>query len=452
MGVWAQHRAHARTRRSRASYLTNWDKVKLDPRGSYFSNNDAASDDADARDPVASAAARTSTSRSATRCRPASRALGAAAAALYGPFNPAASVWAPRTADKRRRATTASTASRSATSRTELNNTEFGLYYMNYHSRTPFFSGIEGHAHLRPHRRPADRADLRQRGAARAVPHRHGELLRRVSRGHPPHRHQLQHRRPRGHRAAGRVLVPLQPAAAVRRPPELILAALGLPNLITGFTQIPGAPAGRHGGGAGSGRHRTSTGYAAPEVEPGPDDRRPSRCPSLLGAEQLVLVGEVGATWFHNLPTEREVRGPGDVPAGHRVRRGRRAARSRCRPTASSPTFSWGYRLAARLDYANALYGGTLAPRLAFAHDVNGVEPELQPGHEVAVAGPELGLPAPLDRRRPVHELLRRPHLLRHRPSPPAAPSRRASRVSWCSSANPLKDRDFYSFSVSYSF
>ena len=26
--------------------------------------------------------------------------------------------------------------------------------------------------------------------------------------------------------------------------PELLLAALGLPNLITGFTQIPGAPAG----------------------------------------------------------------------------------------------------------------------------------------------------------------------------------------------------------------
>jgi hypothetical protein len=28
-------------------YLTNFDKVRLDPRGSYFSNNDAASDDAD---------------------------------------------------------------------------------------------------------------------------------------------------------------------------------------------------------------------------------------------------------------------------------------------------------------------------------------------------------------------------------------------------------------------
>src|SRR5205085_11235358 len=28
-------------------YLGNWDKVRLDPRGSYFSNNDVLSDDSD---------------------------------------------------------------------------------------------------------------------------------------------------------------------------------------------------------------------------------------------------------------------------------------------------------------------------------------------------------------------------------------------------------------------
>jgi len=27
---------------------------------------------------------------------------------------------------------------------------------------------------------------------------------------------------------------------------------------------------------------------------------------------------------------------------------------------------SWGYRLAARLEYSNMLYGGNLAPRVAF--------------------------------------------------------------------------------------
>ena len=35
---------------------------------------------------------------------------------------------------------------------------------------------------------------------------------------------------------------------------------------------------------------------------------------------------------------------------------------------------------------------------------------------------------------------------------PPPATVTPGQPASWCSSANPLKDRDFYSFTVSYSF
>ena len=54
--------------------------------------------------------------------------------------------------------------------------------------------------------------------------------------------------------------------------PELLLAALGLPNLITGSTQIPGAPAGRDLRLPGAGRH-LPPGLRAHQDEPVPDDR-----------------------------------------------------------------------------------------------------------------------------------------------------------------------------------
>jgi hypothetical protein len=44
-GLWASFQL-TKSATIEGFYLTNWDKVRLDPRGSYFSNNDLASDDA----------------------------------------------------------------------------------------------------------------------------------------------------------------------------------------------------------------------------------------------------------------------------------------------------------------------------------------------------------------------------------------------------------------------
>ena len=76
--------------------------------------------------------------------------------------------------------------------------------------------------------------------------------------------------------------------------------------------------------------------------------------------------------------------GPATLPAGHRVRRRARERAGSVQTDGFLTEFSWGYRLAARLDYANALFGGTLAPRFAFAHDVKGVGPTFNQGVEVA--------------------------------------------------------------------
>src|SRR5262249_31412893 len=147
--------------------------------------------------------------------------------------------------------------------------------------------------------------------------------------------------------------------------PEVILATLGLPNLITGFTQIPGAP----------------TGATAAALYPANTDLQgwqrlkqsqlqftgTKSWPSVLDAEQLVVVGETGFTWFHSMPTNVKFAGPGVyLPA---TAFGALLTAGGGQQTEGFMTdFSWGYRLAARLEYSDVLFGGNLAPRFAWSH------------------------------------------------------------------------------------
>ena len=120
--------------------------------------------------------------------------------------------------------------------------------------------------------------------------------------------------------------------------------------------------------------------------------------PSVLGAEQLALVGEIGAT-HADIPPASVLRFEGegtDTGGGPDVNSclvyvtvpgvGQIPVPSTCPPGSlrdpltlrgGFPTrFSWGYRVAARADY-NSVFGTaiTLSPRIAFNHDVNGTTP-----------------------------------------------------------------------------
>jgi len=111
-------------------------------------------------------------------------------------------------------------------------------------------------------------------------------------------------------------------------------------------------------------------------------------------------------------------------------------------------SFSWGYRLAARLEYSNLLFGGNVAPRFAFAHDVRGVSPTFNEDTKSYSVG------VSWDYQRKWVVDAQYTGFFGGRTYcgtdvsgvPPTQPA------SWCSSANPLKDRDFYSLTVSYSF
>lgn len=427
-------------------YLTNHDKIRIDPRGTYFSNNDFASDDATRL--ILSFGRRNDQNKPPSNpVPPVVPTLGTAASALYGPFDPAASVWAPRSPDR----DPSDNGQYGLALRylaPDLNNTEFGVYYMNYHSRIPLFSGIKGTATsiltggplIAPICGQAALRSLCHTGTATYFAEFPEDIrLFGVS-----------------FNTAGPAGIALQGEYSYRSnlpvqysTPELLLAALGLPNTITGFTQIPGAPTG------------ATSAALVPDGSYLQGYRRlkasqfqltgTKSVPNTMGAEQLVLLGEAGVTYFHSLPTDVKFNGPANhlpVTAFGSVL----SSAFSTQPDGFLTSVSWGYRLVGRLEYTNALFGGNIAPRMAWAHDVKGVGPSFNEGVK------SLSVGASWDYQRQWLVDIQYTGYMGGRTycgtdvPPTGSVVTPGQSASWCGSANPLKDRDFYSVSVSYSF
>ena len=82
-----------------------------------------------------------------------------------------------------------------------------------------------------------------------------------------------------------------------------------------------------------------------------------------LGADSMAFVTEVAVMHVHGMPDQNAT--PLESPAGGRL----------ATPDAYADATSWGYRLAARLDYNNAIGAANLFPYLQFGHDVSGNSP-----------------------------------------------------------------------------
>ena len=452
-GIWASQEL-TNTVSIEGFYLTNFDKIRLDPRGSYFSNNDFASDDAN-RVILSFGRRQDQHFPPGNPVPPGLGALSAGAAALYGPFVPAASVWAPRSADR----DPSDNGQYGVALRylaKDFNNTEFGFYHMNYTSRIPLFSGIKGRptsaltfapGSTTPGTGPllattcgnAALAALCHTGTATYFAEYPEDIkLYGMS---------FNTQGPWGVALQGeysyRPNQPLQYAT-----PELLLAALGLPNLITGFTQIPGATAGATAAAlVPDGTYLQ--GYRRLKMSQLQMTGTKS-WPNVFHAEQAVLVGEVGFTWFHGMPTDVKFNGPAvflpATPLGSTLPA---IGAFSIQESGFATDFSWGYRLAGRLEYANMLYGGTVSPRVAYSDDVKGISPTFNEKAKSFSVG------VSWDYQRKWGVDLQYTTYFGGRTfcgtdvpgsSIPGQPA------SWCSSAYPLKDRDFYAFTVSYSF
>ena len=101
-----------------------------------------------------------------------------------------------------------------------------------------------------------------------------------------------------------------------------------------------------------------------------------------LGASQWVIVGEAAATVVPDLPSKDLLRfdGPGTALSGDPLAPAILAGVGHAQDhfesaDAFADDFSWGYRLAARIDYMDVIGGVNLSPAVVFAHDVDGNTP-----------------------------------------------------------------------------
>lgn len=236
----------------------------------------------------------------------------------------------------------------------QLNETEFGFYYLNYHSRLPLLSGIAVTTNVPNSGRyfveyPEDidlfglsfNTTINSLGISLQ-----GELSYRPN-------------------------VPLQFDDV-----ELLFAALSplnqiLPNPYEHFN----SQLGDYNPGdvvQGWERHRVSQLQFTATKLFGPNN--------IFKANQIALVGEIGFTNVWDLPDQDILRynGPGSDTGGGPSELSGGAGRNPVTLDSAyfATPFSWGYRLVTRLEYNNAF--GTafnILPRLAFNHDVNGTTP-----------------------------------------------------------------------------
>jgi hypothetical protein len=96
----------------------------------------------------------------------------------------------------------------------------------------------------------------------------------------------------------------------------------------------------------------------------------------VLGADQLKLVSEFGYVHVANLDALRYGRsaalGPGTPIGGGACNSSPLVTNQYCTDKGFVTADSWGYRLVSQLDYSNLLPAVVISPSLAFRHDVDG--------------------------------------------------------------------------------
>ncbi|MGI2096898.1 DUF1302 domain-containing protein [Shewanella glacialipiscicola] len=99
-----------------------------------------------------------------------------------------------------------------------------------------------------------------------------------------------------------------------------------------------------------------------------------------LGLDNLTMLAEVGGVWIHDMPGFDELRlnGPGTSRSGGNPDMpGIIQAIHNGPETNPFPTdFAWGYRLVAKADFNNVFAGVNMSPRMIFSHDVDGITPD----------------------------------------------------------------------------
>lgn len=418
-------------------WMAEWEKTKIEPAGTFFSTNDFVS--------AGGNIAYTGFGRLDDGNKP------PAAITPLGPLGTTAQLFAPRANDREPgNGDEYGLALRVLVP--EWNYTEFGFYHVNYHSRTPFVSGYRGG--YSTHGTPIPGCSVFDPvvaagptglpGGCAYANGQGGEYFVDFPKNIKLFGLSFNTTGPAGVALQGeysyRKNQPVQLPSA-----ELLLAALGAPNQITGTgvtqvapgTFVPNAFLQQPYGAEITGYRRVKmhqvqlTGTKA--------------VPQVLGAEQMVVVGEIGYTHL-DLPSSLKFAAAGcHLPqVGSSTATSFGATSAGCFMTENS----WGYRLLARFEYPNAVAGANLSPRIAFSHDVSGRGPSFNEGAKAVTLGLGMNYRQNWQADIAYSAFFGGKKITGVDPSPNPLGQPR----TYASHTNPLYDRDFLSISVSYSF
>ncbi|GGB49160.1 DUF1302 domain-containing protein [Shewanella inventionis] len=258
----------------------------------------------------------------------------------------------------------------------ELGETEFGLYYMNYHSRRPIISGTASNftaeAIGRDYGRLAASGGEIDRDLLLSM-----ETFTKAQIVYPE---DIQLYGFSFNTLVGETSVAGEIAHRVDEPlqiddVELLLAAMpqqlanaGLRPDLDGISQMDVYDPGE-----------TVDGYITRDTTQAQMTFTHLFGPT-LGLDNLTMLAEVGGVWIHDMPGFDELRlsGPGTARSGGNPDMpGIIEALHNGPETNPFPTdFAWGYRLVAKADFNNVFAGVNMSPRVIFSHDVDGITPD----------------------------------------------------------------------------
>jgi hypothetical protein len=402
-------------------YQFNFQKTKIDPRGSYFSNNDFLS-------PGGDRGYFGGTGRY-------DQHQPFVAPGTIGPDGyPIGQLWVTRNPDLDAR-DSGQFGLAARVLAPQWNNTEFGLFFMNYHSRTPFLSGISGGNTTKTAVGLilADGPTGQVGGTTNPAP----GLMRAMSEF--PEDIQMYGL---SFNTAGPLGMAIQGEYSYRPNQPVQLASLEVLLGLLGLANRAGVPIGPDVAPAGT----YVRGYREVQVHQLQVTATKSFGPQ-FGAGQVSAVVEVGGTYM-NLPSDLLFAGPGtNLPAmGSNVQL--TAGANQPNDEGYATRSSWGYRVLVNASYSNAIGAATMIPRVVFTHDVHGVSPSFNEGTKA------LSLGVGFNYKQNWQADLAYTAFFGGRTYSGSHPNTTpgTTRPDFAISANPLKDRDFISASLSYSF
>lgn len=405
-------------------YQFNFKKTKIDPRGSFFSSNDLLSPGGDIgflgfgrrwdqHFPFVSAFAAPGGQAWITR-DPDREAKDS------GQFGLGARLLVP-----------------------EWSNTEFGLFFMNYHSRTPFLSGVSGGDFTGAPN--LLNSQLVTTGGTSYTAGTGG--LARVFSDYPEDIQMYG----LSVNTAGPFGMALQGEYSYRPKQPLQLATLEVLLGLVGLQNRAGIPFTADTGALPAGT--IIPGYREVPMHQLQMTATKSFGPQ-LGAGQVVAVGEVGYSYL-DLPSGLLFSGPGTHLPSQGSFLGLSNGSGQPGDQGYATKSSWGYRVLVNATYSNAIAEATLLPRVVFSHDVNGVGPTFNKGTKALSVG--LGMNYRQNWQADLSYTTffgGRTYSGTDAGPPPVSPVlvAQGQSLDYAISANPLKDRDFIAVSLSYAF